>query len=183
MSATGTRLSLFVPCRPKAKERPRFRVVKGRVFTYTPQGTRDYEQLIAEQVQKASAGLRYGYDGHCRIDCLFKLHVPKSREREFVYHGSGCPDVGPDALILPAWEMEGSVYTQHKKCQAVGFAYYTPIYPLTSSDLDNKVKAVLDGIQKSGLIKDDKQVCAGFNRQVFAVEEGVRIDIQLGGII
>lgn len=183
MSATGVKLSLFIPCTPKPKERARFRVVKGRVYTYTPQGTRDYEQLIAEQVQKASAGLRHRYEGHVRVDCLFKLLVPKSRDREFVYHGSGCPDISPDALILPAWEMEGSVYHQHRKCLAEGFAYYTPIYPITSSDVDNKYKAVLDGIQKSGLIKDDKQVVAGSQKQVYALDEGVRIDIQLGGII
>jgi Holliday junction resolvase RusA-like endonuclease len=183
MSVTGTKLSLFVPVKPLPKERPRFRVVKGRVFTYTPQKTADYEQIIAEQVQKASAGLRYTYEGPVRVDCLFKLLLPKSRQREAVYHGSGCPDAPPDSLILPAWDMKGGIYVQHKKCQAEAFAYYQPLYPMTSSDLDNKAKAVLDGIQKSGLIKNDKQVVAQFNKQVYALEEGVRIDIQLGGLI
>lgn len=83
---------IFIPGKPKGKQRPR--VVRGHAFT--PQETKDYEQMIA-MLWKCE---RYGIsDKPIEIDITAFYLVPKSwskKKQEAVRSGDIKPTVKPD---------------------------------------------------------------------------------------
>lgn len=91
-------MAFNVPGEPVAKERPRFNLKTGKV--YTPHNTRAQEDAIA--LMARATGIKFGSD---RVVVLLIFHTKND-----------------------------------------------------TSDLDNYVKCVLDGINKSGVWNDDKQV-------------------------
>ena len=51
-------MRIVIPGKPQGKARPRFSAAGGKVRTYTPQKTKDYEELIAWEY-KRQGGLKY----------------------------------------------------------------------------------------------------------------------------
>lgn len=92
-------IKFFVPGVPVAKGRPRVRVVKGRPMLYTPDETRDYEELVATVAKAAMAGLPpTGAAVSVFADVL--LPVPASwskRKREDALAGRIFAKVRPDS--------------------------------------------------------------------------------------
>lgn len=67
-----------IPLEPQPKLRPRFRVVRGRVFTHTPYQTKAFEnQVAALYLEKAKGGM---FESHkpLQVKLYFGMTVPKS---------------------------------------------------------------------------------------------------------
>lgn len=177
MTITGQQVLVYIPGPPQAKERPRFRVVKGRVMTYTPKRTADYEQFIAECIRKEHPSFRQ-YEGPIQLVMNFVMPWPKSR-RAF-YHTSDCVKLVGDAVPTPEACLIDTIYKQCRTCKPVGLAWYVPVYPMGKPDLDNLEKAIMDGLQKSEVIADDKQVIWKSGKKEYGLEPGVLVEITYG---
>jgi Holliday junction resolvase RusA-like endonuclease len=172
---------VFVPGPPKPKGRPRFRVLNGRVMTYTPKETAAYEQFVAEQVRAAATSIE-PYLGPVQLNIGFYMHAPESIRKRFRYHRGGCekgPGLLDEVVISPVGTLS-ELWQPCKKCKPDNVAYRTPVLPTSRPDLDNLEKSVSDGIQKSGVIKDDSQVVEKRTWKEYSSEPGVHLSLVFG---
>lgn len=77
-----------MPGTPKGKGRPRF--VKATGHVYTPQGTKDYEQLIAVTYKNAYPG-ETPMDGPVHLTVLAQFAQPKGTSKARTNHQAGMP--------------------------------------------------------------------------------------------
>ena len=88
-----------IPLEPQPKLRPRFRVVRGRVFTHTPYETKEFEnQVAAIYLSKAKEGM---FERHrpLQVKITFCMDVPKSfskKKRADIEYGLLLHTVKPD---------------------------------------------------------------------------------------
>ena len=62
---------------PYGKGRPRITIIGGRPHAYTPEKTREYEQIIRSAFKKTKQQGYFNGEALC-VDCLFEFGVPKS---------------------------------------------------------------------------------------------------------
>lgn len=83
---------IFIPGKPKGKQRPR--VVRGHAFT--PQETKDYEQMIANLYRAMHGEM---FEGYVEVEIIANFAIPKSyskKKREQIKYGQIRPAVKPD---------------------------------------------------------------------------------------
>ena len=110
---------LTIDGEPVAKGRPRFRVIRKFVQTYTPAKTKKAEQRIREEIKKQFIRKPFSYP--IAVDINFFFSIPKSytkkRIREIAenyYYHTNKPDCDNLAkLVLDA--MNGLVYEDDKQ--------------------------------------------------------------------
>lgn len=120
---------------PQGKGRPRF-TKTGHAFT--PQATRDYENLIAEEYRAAKGEI---FDGYVRVNIKAYYKIPKATTKE----KRGLIERG---LLKPA----------------------------VKPDIDNVVKAILDGLNGIAY-HDDNQVVYVDGEKFYADEPCVIIEV------
>lgn len=167
---------VWIPGPPQAKGRPRFRVINGHVQTYTPKTTQAYEQLIAERIRAAYPDWRQ-YHGPVELELEFRMPVPKSLEPRFRYHANLlCPRVketlGGLRINHPSF-LPGPMWKPCRTCKPENVAYWYAVDHLVKPDLDNLEKSLMDGLQKSEVIKDDSQVVKKSSVKAYAEDAGV----------
>lgn len=174
---SGEKVYVFIPGPPQAKERPRFRVHNGRVMTYTPKRTAAYEQFVAECIRNMHPDY-LAYEGAIQLTMKFVMPFPKSKRA--YYHTSSCAKLIGDAVPTPESCLIDTVYTKCRTCKPTGLAWYVPVYPMGKPDLDNLEKAIMDGLEKSGVIVDDKQVVWKSAKKEYGTQTGVLVEIIYG---
>ena len=88
----GDELQIFIPGKPKGKQRPR--VVRGHAFT--PQQTKDYELMIANLYRALHGKM---IDGYVSVEIYVLYLVPKSytkKKQEQIRRRELLPAVKPD---------------------------------------------------------------------------------------
>ena len=120
---------------PQGKGRPRF-TKTGHAFT--PQATRDYESLIAEEYRAAKGEM---FDGYVRVNIKAYYKIPKATTKE----KRGMIERG---LLKPA----------------------------VKPDIDNVVKAILDGLNGIAY-HDDNQVVYVDGEKFYADEPCVIVEV------
>lgn len=152
VTATSRSLSLFIPGEPVAKGRPRASIQGGKIHMRTPRATRAYERRIREAVaaELIMSGLRQPHI----------LPVRLTVEATYPYRKSA-----PTGWTAKAWrEARIDKYTVPKH---------------TKPDLDNITKAVLDGVQGGGWIKDDGQVVDLRAKKQWGPTPGVWVHLEI----
>ena len=129
MTVDSPELTFAIPGEPVAKGRPRFVRRGPGVRAVTPKKTRDYEQLVESCARRAAVEA-----GGWRVGA----RVPLELEVLFVFKR-------PKNRFRIADEGAGLGATRRA-------------YKVTKGDLDNHIKAVLDGLQAADLFADDAQV-------------------------
>lgn len=74
----GTEISVILPVEPMPKLRPRFRVVRGRVFTHTPYETKAFENEVAALYLTRAKGLKFEAHEPLQVRIEFYMQHPKS---------------------------------------------------------------------------------------------------------
>lgn len=121
-------VSIMIPGKPCAKGRPRMAVVAGRARAYTDQRTRSYESLVCLEARAVSQ--------HC-------MFYAKDPLRVIV-----CAVFPRPKCLLERSKVTGRLL------RAVEGRMHHAVRP----DADNVLKAVLDGINRSGIWHDDSRV-------------------------
>lgn len=133
VTADAHTLTLHIPGDPVPKGRPRASVQGGRVHMRTPSATRAYESMIRDAVRAELLASR--------------IATPRTGPAHLVVRAVfAYPKTAPRGWTAARW----------RAAQAAGQEVAKPTRP----DLDNLVKAVLDGVQGGGWVKDDGQVWA-----------------------
>lgn len=73
-----TEISVTLPVEPMPKLRPRFRVVRGRVFTHTPYETKAFENELAALYLTRARGAKFEANIPLQVKIEFYLEHPKS---------------------------------------------------------------------------------------------------------
>lgn len=74
----GNEISVIMLVEPMPKLRPRFRVVRGRVFTHTPYETKVFENEVAALYLTRAKGLKFEAHEPLQVRIEFYLQHPKS---------------------------------------------------------------------------------------------------------
>jgi len=178
MILDGHFVQVFIPGAPVPKARPRFRVVKGHVMTYTPKTTEKYEQFVAECIRKEFPDYKT-YLGYIHLDIKFNMPVPQSLRLR--YHTRDCSLLKENYTIIGSNHLVPTPYKPCVRCKPKGLVCYVPVLPKTKPDLDNLEKSIMDGFQKSEIIKDDSQVTSKMTSKVYSEHPGVVLGITFGG--
>ena len=67
-----------IPLEPKPKLRPRFSVVRGRVFTHTPYETKEFENKVAALYLNKTKGGMFERHRPLQVKITFLMEIPKS---------------------------------------------------------------------------------------------------------
>ena len=67
-----------LPLEPQPKLRPRFRVVRGRVFTHTPYETKEFENQVAALYINKADGKKFERYKPLEVQISFFMEIPKS---------------------------------------------------------------------------------------------------------
>lgn len=113
---------LIIPEKVKAKERPRFAFKNGRVMTYTPKGTHDFENSLK----------RYVYSQNCqkllgRLEVRIQIYFAVKNKKLWGELKDTRPDIDNfvksilDGLNGLAWEDDGQIV------KITAEKYYAPI--------------------------------------------------------
>lgn len=135
------------PMLPRAKARPRAVSIGGHARVYPDRKTVRWEQALAVYASQVLPS--EPLDGSLRVDILAVFPRPKRLLKRWARPPKDKPGYGPDGL----W------------CHPTGFLWHTTI-----PDADNIRKAVLDGLRP--FWRDDRLVCAGETRKVYAEATG-----------
>lgn len=125
-------LCFEIPGEPCAKGRPRFAVIVGHARAYTPAKTANYEGVVATFALAAKAESSWDEEaanGPIRVSITAVFSRPKRLLERF------------------------------KKTGELRHAREGRMPHKSRPDLDNVVKAVLDGLNRCGIWRDDSQVC------------------------
>lgn len=74
----ASEISVTLPIEPMPKLRPRFRVVRGRVFTHTPIETKTFENEVAALYLTRAKGVKFDSYEPLEVKIEFYLTPPKS---------------------------------------------------------------------------------------------------------
>ncbi len=74
----ASEISVTLPIEPMPKLRPRFRVVRGRVFTHTPYATKTFENEVAALYLTRAKGLKFEAHEPLQVKIEFYMQHPKS---------------------------------------------------------------------------------------------------------
>jgi len=125
----STLLEVIIPGRPGRKGRPRFSRHGNRVMTRNDQATEQWEGTVATMARAWRQGI-WPHDGPVVVDLVACFPRPKS-------------------LILR--KHDGS-------CSVARYPGPGRQPHLNTPDIDNIIKGVLDGLNRAGIWKDDRQV-------------------------
>lgn len=150
VTTSDNTLTLHIPGDPVPKGRPRASVQGGRVHMRTPSATRAYESMIRDAVRAELLASR--------------IATPRTGPAHLVVRAT---------FAYPKAAPRGWTAAQWRGVQAIGGVVAKPTRP----DLDNLVKAVLDGVQGGGWIKDDGQVCSLHATKMWGPTPGVWMQI------
>lgn len=147
-------------------------------MAYTPKTTADYEQLIAEQIRKAYPDFRQTLQP-VRLTMEFHVAPAKTNLKLFRYHSTPLCSSIPEGDYMVGPAVFNELWTACKKCKPSGIAYFVPQHPKGKPDLDNYEKAVMDGLQKSEVVRDDSQVVQKVSSKFFSPTPGVLLRMSL----
>ena len=88
-----------MPLEPQPKLRPRFKVVRGRVFTHTPYETKEFENQVAALYMARAKGEMFERHRPLQVKITFAMNVPKSfskKKRTDIESGLLLHTVKPD---------------------------------------------------------------------------------------
>ena len=71
-----------IPLEPQPKLRPRFRVVRGRVFTHTPYQTKAFENQVAALYMAQAKGGIFERHKPLEVRISFFMEIPKSYSKK-----------------------------------------------------------------------------------------------------
>lgn len=152
VTSSAYTLSLRIPGPPVPKGRPRASVQGGRVHMRTPAATRAYEAMIRDAVRAELLASRLA------TPHLGPVHLT-------VHAVYAYPKTAPRGWTAARW----------RDAQARGQEVAKPTRP----DLDNLVKAVLDGVQGGGWVKDDGQIYAVHATKTWGPSPGVWVQLSV----
>lgn len=90
---------ITIPLEPQPKLRPRFRVVRGRVFTHTPYETKNFENQVAALYINKADGKKFERYKPLEVRISFFMEIPKSftkKKRADIESGLLSHTVKPD---------------------------------------------------------------------------------------
>jgi len=93
------KVSVRLPLEPQPKGRPRFRVAAGRVFTYTPKKTEQYENDVIRLYREMTGGYIFPKKTPLHVALVFGMPIPKStpkKQREQMIAGNIYETKRPD---------------------------------------------------------------------------------------
>lgn len=147
-------LCFAVPGEPCAKGRPRIAVIAGHARAYTPAKTANYEGVVATFALAAKAESSWDEEaanGPIRIMVTATFSRPKRL-------------------------LERSKRTNELRHASEGRMPHT-----SRPDLDNVVKAVVDGLNRCGIWRDDSQVCSiEASKWYAATNEDAHVWVEIG---
>ena len=119
-------ISMALPFEPTPKGRPRFKVKLNRVYTFTPQSTRVFENRVAEYYKGAAQGYKFPKGVPIVVSIEFGMRIPMStskKRRESMIndliHHAVKPDLDNlvksvlDALNDVAWHDDAQIVELH----------------------------------------------------------------------
>lgn len=76
------KVSVRLPLEPQPKGRPRFRITAGRVFTYTPKKTEQYENDVIRLYRELTGGYMFPKKQPLHVALIFGMPIPKSTPKK-----------------------------------------------------------------------------------------------------
>lgn len=77
------KVTVRLPIEPQPKGRPRFRVTAGRVFTYTPKKTEQYENDVIKLYRQMTGGYMFPKKTPLHVALVFGMPIPKSTPKKY----------------------------------------------------------------------------------------------------
>lgn len=119
-------VKMALPFEPVPKGRPRFHVFRGRVHTFTPQKTKEFEYCVAEYYKGAAGGCYFAKGVPITVSIVFGMPMPASTSKkrktdmlEDIIKHTVKPDCDNlikailDALNGVAWYDDAQIVTLH----------------------------------------------------------------------
>lgn len=119
-------VKMALPFEPVPKGRPRFHVFRGRVHTFTPQKTKEFEYCVAEYYKGAAGGCYFAKGVPITVSMVFGMPMPASTSKkrkadmlEDIIKHTVKPDCDNlikailDALNGVAWYDDAQIVTLH----------------------------------------------------------------------
>lgn len=119
-------VQMALPFEPVPKGRPRFHVFRGRVHTFTPQKTKEFEYCVAEYYKGAAGGCYFAKGVPITVSMIFGMPMPASTSKkrkadmlEDIIKHTVKPDCDNlikailDALNGVAWYDDAQIVTLH----------------------------------------------------------------------
>lgn len=147
-------LCFEIPGEPCAKGRPRIAVVAGHARAYTPAKTANYEGVVATFALKAKAESKWDEDA-----AASPIRV----------------------MVTAMFSRPKRLLERFKKTNALRHACEGRMPHASRPDLDNVVKAVLDGLNRCGIWRDDSQVVSiEASKWYAATNEDAHVWVEIG---
>lgn len=147
-------LCFSIPGEPCAKGRPRIAVIAGHARAYTPAKTANYEGVVATFALAAKAESNWDEEaanGPIRVMVSAMFSRPKR------------------------------LLERSRKTNELRHASEGRMLHASRPDLDNVVKAVLDGLNRCGIWRDDSQVCCiDASKWYAATDEDAHVEVDIG---